>query len=405
MAAGDAALIKKINRSLIINEIVKHEAISRANLSKVTKLTRATISAQVADLIEEQLVVEKEIEYNLVGRKPTMLSLNAEAGYALGIDLERNQLTFVVTDLLGSPVSVDVMRCDCTNYADTLRLLIAQISSYKQQYSGRRYGLIGIVISVHGLVSSDEMIHFIPRLDWHQAPLKQDLQAALGVEVHIDNNANLSAYAERVFVHHPTKNLISVSLYSGIGMGMIVNDQYFSGHDGFAGEIGHMIVVPAGKPCECGNQGCWEKYASETIVFEALSKLYPDQKLDYSFILQQAEQGDQQLADVMEQYIYYLTIGLNNVINIYNPDVVVLDSGLLRIYPDALNKIKAGLRSRISHYHGLYISELGRTSCTLGACAKSIQQFLDIPALSLPYHAALSLPAAAPEYTLSSSME
>jgi predicted NBD/HSP70 family sugar kinase len=392
MAAGDAALIKKINRSLILHEIVKHGSISRADLSKITNLTRATISAQVADLLEDQLVVEKEIPQNGVGRKPTMLSLNGEVGYALGIDLERDGITLVITDLLGNPITIDVVAHDCTDYEQTLKLLISHITSYQQRYNNRRYGIIGIVISIHGLVGSDQMIHFIPRLGWQQAPLKEDLQRALGVDVQVDNNANLTAFAERVFIHHATKNLISVSFYSGIGMGMIVNDQYYNGHDGFAGEIGHMIVVPAGKSCECGNEGCWEKYASEYALFSALSKLYPNESISYAFIKQRYELGDTQLISTIEQFIYYLSIGVNNVINIYNPDVVVLDSDLLRIYPNALNKIKDNLRSRISHYNGLYISTLGRTSCTLGACAKSIVRFLDIPSLNLPYEHLLLFP-------------
>jgi len=385
MVTGDAAYIKKINRSIIMKEIMRVGTISRANLSKVTALTRATISAQVADLIEDGLVIEKQIEHNLVGRKPIMLSLNAEAGYALGIDLETDHITFMITDLLGSPISTSVVQNDSTQYESTVQLLIQHITAYKKNYIDRRHGIVGIVISVHGLVSSDEMVHFIPRLNWHRAPLKQDLEAALGFEVHVDNNANLTAYAERVFVHHDTENLISATLYSGIGMGMIVNNKYFCGRDGFAGEIGHMIVVPEGKPCECGNKGCWEKYASENIVFEQLSKLFPDEELSYNFILQKYYEKDEQLITIMDQFIYYLSIGLNNVINIYNPDVVVLDSELLRVYPHALEKIKENLHSKISHYQGLYVSMLGKKSCTLGACAKAIQLFLDVPTLTLPY--------------------
>ncbi|MFZ7946464.1 winged helix-turn-helix transcriptional regulator [Neobacillus sp. 19] len=94
MVTGDAAYIKKINRSLIIREIVKEGMISRADLSKVTALTRATISAQVADLLDEGLIVETQLEHNHVGRKPIMLSLNGQAGYALGIDLDYGQLIF-----------------------------------------------------------------------------------------------------------------------------------------------------------------------------------------------------------------------------------------------------------------------------------------------------------------------
>src|SRR5690606_10373585 len=385
MVTGDSAYIKKINRSIIIREILKVGTISRANLSKVTALTRATVSAQVADLIEDGLVTEKHIEHNHVGRKPIMLSLNAEAGYALGIDLETDHITFMITDLLGTPISTRVVQNDSTRYESPVELLIKQITAYKKNYSDRRHGIVGIVISVHGLVSNDEMIHFIPRLNWSRAPLKQDLEAALGVEVHIDNNANLTAFAERVYVHHDTENLISATLYSGIGMGMIVNNKYFCGKDGFAGEIGHMIVVPGGKPCECGNKGCWEKYASENTVLDQLSQLYPDESLSYNLILQKYYEKDERLTAIIDQFIYYLSIGLNNVINIYNPDVVVLDSELLRIYPHSLEKITANLHSKISHYQGLYISKLGKKSCTLGACAKAIQLFLDVPTISLPY--------------------
>src|SRR5690606_4130172 len=122
VVTGDAAYIKKINRSIILREIMKVGTISRANLSKVTALTRATISAQVADLIHDGLIVEKEIEHNLVGRKPIMLSLNADAGYALGIDIESDHITFMISDLLGTPLSTNVVQNDSTQYDSTVQL-------------------------------------------------------------------------------------------------------------------------------------------------------------------------------------------------------------------------------------------------------------------------------------------
>jgi predicted NBD/HSP70 family sugar kinase/biotin operon repressor len=386
MVTGDAAYIKKINRSLIIREIVKEGMISRADLSKATNLTRATISAQVADLLEEGLIIETHLEHYTVGRKPIMLSLNGHAGYALGIDLDYGEISFTLSDLLGCPISSKNVKINTTDYKDILLHLIEQIKIFKADFNESRYGIVGIVISIHGLVSKEEIIHYVPRLKWHELNLKSDLEREIGIPIHLENNANLSAFAERVFVHHETDNLLCATLYSGIGLGMMMNNEFFRGHEGYAGEIGHMIVVPGGKPCNCGNKGCWEKYASESSVFEYLSEKRQIENLTYEQIQEWLNESDEEVLDVMEQFIFYLSIGLNNMINMYNPDVLVLDSKLLSMYPDSLKKIRDNLTSSISHYRELMISSIGRKSSILGACALAIKQFLDVPMLNLPYH-------------------
>ncbi|MDR7076935.1 putative NBD/HSP70 family sugar kinase/biotin operon repressor [Neobacillus niacini] len=385
MITGDAAYIKKINRSIILKEIVKEGLISRADISKATALTRATISAQVADLIEEGLIIETQLEHYTVGRKPIMLSLNSEAGYALGIDLDYDHISFTVTDLKGSPVRSKRIEIDTNEYSEIIKVLINQIEKYKAEFADCRYGMIGIVLAIHGLVGKDEVIHYIPRLKWNKINLKTDLERQIGINIYLENNANLSAFAERVFVHHETNNLLSATLYSGIGLGMMMNNDFFRGHDGFSGEIGHMIVVPEGKPCNCGNKGCWEKYSSESSIFEYLSETRQMKHLTYQHIQKWLDEGDKEVQTLMEQFIFYLSIGLNNMINMYNPDVLVLDSELLRMYPDALEKIKGNLNSSISHYRELLISTIGKKSCELGACALAIKHFLNIPMLNLPF--------------------
>jgi predicted NBD/HSP70 family sugar kinase len=385
MVTGDAAYIKKINRSLIIREIVKEGMISRADLSKATKLTRATISAQVADLLDDGLIFETQLEHFTVGRKPIMLSLNGQAGYALGIDLDYGQISFTLSDLLGCPVSSNIIKISHVDYAEILHLLVDQIKKYKADFNDSRYGIVGIVIAIHGLVAKDEVIHYIPRFKWHDINLKGDLEKEINIPIHLENNANLSSFAERVFIHHETDNLLCATLYSGIGLGMMMNDDFFRGHEGFAGEIGHMIVVPEGKPCNCGNKGCWEKYASESSLFEYLSEKRQINNLSYEQIQKWLDEGDVEVNDLMEQFIFYLSIGLNNMINMYNPDVLVIDSELLRIYPDSLKKISENLNSSISHYRELMISSIGKKSCILGACALAIKNFLDVPMLNLSF--------------------
>ena len=383
MVTGDAAYIKKINRSLILKKIVEEKMISRADVSKVTALTRATISAQVAALLEEGLIVETQLEHNAVGRKPIMLSLNRQAGYALGVDLNYGKISFTLSDLLGYPVLSNHIEINTTDYSEIYKLIVEHINTYTTNCVNSRYGIVGIVIAIHGLVTKEEVIHYVPRLGWHDIDLKADLEKDINIPIYIENNANLCAFAERVYAHHKTDNLLSASFYSGVGVGMMMNSEFFCGHDGFAGEMGHMIIMPGGKPCECGNKGCWEKYVSETSVFEYLSKEKHIKHLTYEQIQTWLDEGDHQVHELMEQFLYYLAIGLNNMINMYNPDVVVLDSELLRMYPNSLDKIRENLHSSISHYRELSISSIGKESCVLGACALAIKHFLDVPMLNL----------------------
>lgn len=363
MVVGDASYIKKINRGLIISNIIKNDGISRANLSKVTGLNKATITVQVADLLDDKLIVESQQEHNNLGRRPIMLTLNRKAGYALGIDLDNNQMILTLSDLLGYPVHTETIRLQTKDYDEIVAILLEHIHRMKHKCSRSRYGIIGIVIGIHGIVSNDEMIHFVPKLQWRNRNLKADIEKETSLRVYIENNANLCAFAEKVYKHNESDNLLSITMHSGIGLGVLVNGHMMKGHHGYAGEIGHMIVVPDGERCSCGNHGCWELYASETSFYENVS--------------------EHDLIKQMEQFIKYVAIGLNNVINLYNPETLILHSELLRQYPDAIEKIKQHLTSTISHYRELLLSDLGKEACVMGACAFAIRNFLEVSDLSL----------------------
>ncbi|MGG3449047.1 ROK family protein [Domibacillus aminovorans] len=383
MAAGDAAYIKKINRSLIVQKIIERKMISRADLSKLTSLTRATISAQAADLLEDELIVETHLEHHGVGRRPIMLSVNRSAGYTLGIDLDYGLLTFALSDLLGQPVSTRTVKIEATEYETILHLLVKHIQLFEKECAQSRYGLVGVVIGIHGLVTKDEIIHYVPRFGWRDIHIKNDLEKATGLPICIENNANLCSFAERVYEHHETENLLCASLYSGIGLGVMMNEEFFKGHDGFAGEVGHTIIMPNGKPCNCGNYGCWEQYASESSFFRELSEKKGQSTISYEDVHQWMQSGDKVVVEMMEQFIYFLTIGLNNLINAYNPEVIVLSSELLQLNPQSIEQIECNLKSTISQYRELSISKLGTKACVLGACALGIKHFWDVPSMNL----------------------
>lgn len=383
MITGDGAYIKKINRSIILGKIIEHGMISRANLSKITGLNKATISVQVANLLDEELVYETTQEHNVVGRRPIMLSINNDAGYVLGIDFDYRNIQYTVSDLGGNSVQYDSLDLNTDNYDKIVYLLIDHIKMYQKKYSIGRYGLVSVTIGIHGTVSNEEMIDFVPSYQWKNKDLKTDLERKLDIHISIENNANLSAYAERVYMHHDSNNLLCILLSSGIGTGIMIDGKLHKGYHGYAGEMGHMIIQPNGKKCRCGNHGCWELYSSEPNSLEDLALLLGRRQITLADVETCIKEHDPTTEAFIDKFIVDLSIGLNNIINLYNPETLVLTGELLKLIPNIINKIKNHLNSSVSKYGNLVISELGNKSCVMGACALAIQDFLSVPELIL----------------------
>lgn len=385
MITGDGAYIKKINRGLILKEIIGYGMISRADLSKRIGLNKATISVQVADLLKEELIYESKIEHSAVGRRPIMLSINDKAAYVLGIDLDYQQIRYTVSDLKGHSVQSDVITFKTENFDEIIKLLVKQIKEYAENYSNSRYGLVSVIVGIHGTVNKDETILFVPSYQWHQKDIKTKLEKELdNIVIFIENNANLSSYAERAYNYHLSDNLLTLILTSGIGSGVMIDRKLQKGYHGYAGEMGHMITVPDGEPCKCGNSGCWELYASEPQFFKKLSKKLNNLNLTFEDIQKLILEKDPTTLEEMKIFIKYLSIGLNNIINLYNPQTLVLNSHLLELYPDATKEIQSNLKCTISDYDELVLSNLGNNACVLGACALAIHHFLEVPDLTFP---------------------
>ena len=384
MVTGDGAYIKKLNRGLILQKIFEHGFISRADLAKITGLNKATISVQVADLLDEHLVTESQQEHHTVGRRPIMLSINGRAGYVLGIDLDYKKIKFRISDLQGDFIEAKTIPLDTDVYEEIVGILIEEIQNYKDEYATSHYGLVQTIIGVHGTVHNDEWIQFIPRLHWNNKDLKTDIQREVDMDISIENNANLSAYAERVYQYPESGDLIGISISSGIGAGIINDGKLVRGYDGYAGEIGHMIISPYGKECRCGNRGCLELHAAEPVVFLELMEKLDRPHLSYLDIKHLISIHDPATIEVMQKFIQFVSIGLNNLINLYNPETLIINSELLNLYPNAIQEIEENLQSSVSVYRRIVLSDLGKDACVLGACAMAIQDFFEVDELIFP---------------------
>ena len=202
------------------------------------------------------------------------------------------------------------------------------------------------------------LVAFCNNLGWVDVPLMQRLRDALGLPVYVDNDANVAALAESAFgASRDVKSSILITLGTGVGGGIVRDQRIHTGAHGVGGEIGHMVVVVDGEPCNCGHRGCWEKYASATAIIRmgrALMEEKPDcalarqmggdaANLNAKAVLDLAKAGDADCAGIFETYVKYLCVGLANLINIYDPDMIVLGGGVAYAGDFLLDAVRAAL--------------------------------------------------------------
>ena len=202
------------------------------------------------------------------------------------------------------------------------------------------------------------LVAFCNNLGWVDVPLMQRLRDALGLPVYVDNDANVAALAESAFgASRDVKSSILITLGTGVGGGIVRDQRIHTGAHGVGGEIGHMVVVVDGEPCNCGHRGCWEKYASATAIIRmgrALMEEKPDcalarqmggdaANLNAKAVLDLAKAGDADCAGIFETYVKYLCVGLANLINIYDPDMLVLGGGVAHAGDILLDAVRAAL--------------------------------------------------------------
>ncbi|UOQ45571.1 ROK family transcriptional regulator [Halobacillus salinarum] len=381
MSTGDATYIKALNKRILIEKMIEHRSISRIELSRLTGLNRSTVSAQINQMMEDKLVIEHHSDVSRGGRKAILLQMNEEAGFTIGIDLDFPQTQVQVTNLLGKPILTKRFTIDEASMAQSEQRLIEIIREVVDEYS-KRYtpvGLAGIGIGVHGIVDNENHIVFTPKQERMEINLQAAMESEFHVPVSIDNNANLSVYAEKVY-NYPISDLFSITMYSGIGLGIVEDHRIYRGFQGFAGELGHMIVEPNGLPCACGNLGCWELYTSEKSLLKQLNaagvKVDEIEELDFSYIREE-------FPEFIRQFLDYLAIGINNVINIFNPQMIILNSQFLHMNQELLEEVKKRLTSRMNHYDQIVSSSLGKEACSLGGAMIALKSYYGVKTLNL----------------------
>jgi N-acetylglucosamine repressor len=359
---GDRNLIKQMNQQLVLQIIQGRGPISRRDITQISGLSPATVSGITSILIDRGLVHEvgEAEETGRAGRRAVLLRLDPHAGYVVGVKLAVHTISSVLTDLdanvlhfvehilpKGDPATAPF------NPDATVQATIAVVENLLDLAKIEPTRLLGIGVGVNGIVDVDTGVSSIaPHFGWRNVPLAAPLAAHFGVPVHLENDSRTLTIAEQWFGSgREVDHFIAVTVGYGIGAGVVANKQLYRGASGGAGEFGHITLQADGPLCSCGKRGCLESFAAVPAIFrqieEALaagesSVLAGSKPLTLEAVAQAAHDGDALAHRVVATAGRWLGFGLVSLVNILNPELIVVNGeavGLGRPYFEAMEAV------------------------------------------------------------------
>ena len=338
-------LVGSYNRGVVLEAIRTRGALSRVELAGLTGLTAPTVTNIVRRLMAEGYVVEAGQGQPTAGKPRTLLRLKPGAGFAIGVQVDAEATTSVLTDLTGTVLDRSRRRGGHRSAPGTA---IARIAADVDLLVGRagveRHQVIGVGVAVPGPIDHRRgLVLSPPHLPaWHDVPLRDRLAELLpGLPVLVDNDATVAAMGERwVGGADAAENFACVYMGAGIGAGIFVGGQVYRGSSSNAGEIGHVSLDVDGDECFCGNRGCLELFAApRTVVATAhqhvrdvpadgvglhLSATGRGIRADHARIARAASAGVPYAVEAIERAARYLALGTVTLVNLFDLELVVL---------------------------------------------------------------------------------
>ncbi|QQO09745.1 ROK family transcriptional regulator [Breznakiella homolactica] len=376
---GDKSLSKAVNRGILLDLLRREGEISRAALAKKSGLNKATVSSQVAELIEMGVARETGTGVSDLGRKPVMLEIDGNAGYALGISINSESLHIISMNLSGKIILDELQEIKDSSPGTVIRHIGRVIKSAEKKIGESRFGLFGLGIAVPGVVArNNDHVVRSAKLNWRDVSLKDAVAGKFGGILHIGNDSTLATIAERELYAPDADDLICVLIDEGIGSGAYFNGTVQYGHNGKFGEVGHMTIMHNGPRCPCGNIGCWDLFGTEMALRQNLAKAGDGKLPSLAALLDLAREIPGWSRDIFFDFIEYLTTGVVSLINAFSPAVVIINSDVLNVSPPLFERLKTEVADRVmtkSPECEIRVSTLGKAAPAMGACIAVTERF------------------------------
>ncbi len=393
---GNFELMRELNTAIVLRIIWEYAPVSRADIVKKTNLTGATVSRIVGKLIEHGIVKEVGYGESQGGRKPILMELNHRAVAVIGVDIEVDEIIGVLVDLNGN--ILHRRRCENREKIDEKAILgnVKNIISDLLNINSYREKVIGIGIGMHGLVDYHKGISiFPPAFGWSNVPVAEIISKEFNIPTILENNDRALALGENWFgAARNMRNFMCLKVGTGIGSGIFTNGEVYRGVSNSAGEIGHTTVDEDGEYCSCGNYGCLESMASIPAIIKKTKKLLKQgaeskiyglvdgniDKVNETIIFEAARKGDSIARQILRDEGRYLGIGVANVVNLLNPEAVIVGGKIIEAGELVLDSLKNTVKNRALSYPYEHInimpSELGKDGVVIGAATLILERVL-----------------------------
>jgi predicted NBD/HSP70 family sugar kinase len=348
----DGRAMREMNRALLLEMIRDAGTITRVDLARRSALTKPTVSAIVDSLMDEGVVLEVGfgVSSSLGGRRGRLLGLNADAGAYVGIHLGVSDTSIAVADASGHIRAARTLRSFRGHPERAIRELPSLVTSVLKGARLPLSRLQGVGVAVPGLVNHQSgTCALAPNLRWHDVPIRAKLTEAFGVRVAVRNSMQAGAIAEaRLGAAKLVRSFVWVYVGSGIGASIVMDGRVVYGKRGYTGEFGHWTVADSDALCGCGRRGCLETVASGPAVEAAagLSSTVTARtrwKLDGSMAAAAVEAFDSRARKAIERAGDYLGIGIANLLNLLDLEMVVLDGPMVHAGDTLIRTIRGSV--------------------------------------------------------------
>ncbi|HEX9412115.1 MAG TPA: ROK family protein [Ktedonobacterales bacterium] len=385
--------LRLANRSTLLRALYFGGPASRLELSQGTGLSTATVTNVIAELLAEGSVSEAGTEESQGGRPRTILTIEAEHGYFVGVDVGETHVYVELFDLLMRTRGAITYTLDAGGHRPeaVVHHIVTGLQTVLDNAGLGQEAVVGIGIGVPGIVerTAQVLVH-AASIGWRAVPLTAMLQEHISLPLFVDNGAKAMAQAEMWFgAGKGVQHLAVVLVGTGIGAGIIANGSLYRGATNSAGEWGHTTLELDGRACRCGSRGCLEAYAGASAILERLRDAAPDHPIlaiddeerAVAALVAAHQAGDAIARDVLAQTARYLGAGIGTLINLFNPQLIVLGGWVgMQIGPVILPE----LRTVVARYAlqeplaatRIDMCQLGQDAVTQGAATLVLDRFL-----------------------------
>lgn len=399
-----STLPRRYNASAIFANVFHNGPITQREISRTAGLSFVTVTSVVSGL-EKKGIIQRSDESSTNGGRPAALyKCNPAYRYVIGIEARKDELSFIVSDLEGHVLSQSTASFDKKiGKEGFLDLLLRGVKDQIGNFKGKESKFLGIGIGAAGLVNpKDGSVAILSHLsNWGDIPLKQVLEDKFGLKVYVHNLAAAAVLGESWYgLGRGKTNFLFLSVTDGVGGGIVINGQLYTGTSGTAGEFGHITVDDHGPVCTCGNVGCLETFTSIPAIIQSARKSIAEgvssaikeiaggdlDSITFSTLVEAAKREDKLAYKLFTDVGRYLGEGIVSLVNLLNPEMIVIGGDIVQAGDLILDPVNDVLKRQALEVPRksveIVFSGLGKGASALGSVVPLIEEFVASP---LPY--------------------